>query len=131
MIDRTQIVYEILTGASELATTIGTNCWSPVAPPSWDGDTPAVIFHQESGSSHTTGATNKASFVFKCYGGNNSYGSSRELFTQLYERLQMQDFSVASGDVDLVVMTNDSQLPPEPDENYKAHLAVFSFTFRA
>lgn len=129
MIDRTQIIYEFLTAASDLATEIGTNCYSPIAPSNWDASTKAIVFHQDVSTSHITGATNTAQFVFKCYGGSNTYTSSRTLFRLLYDRLQMASETVASGTIISARLLNDSQLPPEIETKYKAHLAQFLVTF--
>ena len=129
LIDRTQIVYEFLTASSALATEIGTQCYSPIAPSSWNASTKALVFHQDTSSSHITGATNSATFVFKAYGGSNTYTSARTLFRLLYDRLQMASETVASGSIISARLLNDSQLPPEIDTEYKAHLAQFLITF--
>lgn len=129
MIDRTQIVYEALTGASTLQAQISTRAFSPVAPDSWDGSQKAVIFHQDSSSSHITGSTNTASFVFKCYGGDNTYSSARTIFRLLYDRLQMARLDLASGVIISARLETDTQLPPEADTRHKAHLARFSIQF--
>ena len=130
MIDRTQIMYEFLTTASALATEISTRAWSPIAPDSWDATSKAIIYHQDSGSSHATGATNSAQFVFKCYGGANTYSSARTLFGLLYDRLQMASETVASGTIISARLVSDDQLPPEPDTKYKAHVARFLIQFQ-
>jgi hypothetical protein len=128
MIDRLEIIYEVLTGASPLATSIGTNCWTPVAPPSWDGNTAAIIYHQSSGSSHGSGATNSAEFIFKCYGGDNTWTSATTLFRLLYDRLYSGGITVSSGGIYSAALTTDSLLPPE-DEKYKPHLGSFQIEF--
>lgn len=130
MTDRTQIIYEILTAASPLATQIGTRAYSPISP---DSSSPAdkhIIFHQASSGSHITGSTNTASFIFKVYGGSNTYSSARELFGLLYDRLQMISETVAAGTIITARLETDSQLPPEPGAaEIKAHLASFSIQF--
>lgn len=128
MIDRDEIIYEALTGSGALANSIDTNCWSPVAPPSWDGNTAAVIFSQSSGGSHGSGATNTASIDFKCYGGDKTYKSARTVFRLLYDRFYSGGISVPSGSIISASLTTDTQLPPE-DEKYKAHLATFEIMF--
>lgn len=128
VIDRTQIVYEALTRDGPLANSIDNRAWSPVAHPSMDGDSPAIVYHQSSGGSHYSGATNTASFDFKCYGGDNTYASARTVFRLLYDRLQMGGISVPSGSIISASLTTDTQLPPE-DEKYKAHLATFELLF--
>ena len=129
MIDRTQIVYELLTAASPLATAIGDRAWNPVAHRSWNGTQKAIVFHQDGSDSHITGATNSAQFVFKCYGGDNTYTSSRVLFGLLYDRLQMASETVASGTIFTARLQSDNMLPPEPDTKYKAHMARFLINF--
>jgi hypothetical protein len=129
MIDRTQIVYEALTRDGPLADAIGNRAWSPIAHPSMDGDSAAIVFHQSSGGSHGSGATNTASFEFKCYGGANTYASSRAIFRKLYDRLYMGGISVSSGSIVSASLSNDTQLPPADGENYKAHLATFELVF--
>ena len=130
MIDRTQIVYEFLTAASALATEIGTRCYSPVAPRSWDNTAKTIIFHQDVGDAHATGATNGAQFVFKCYSGTNSYTDARALFGLLYDRLQMASATTAGGTIISAKLVSDDQLEPEPDTKYKAHFARFNITFQ-
>ncbi len=129
LIDRTQIVYEFLTASSPLATEIGTNLWSPIAHRSWDGGTKAIVFHQDVSDSHITGAVNTAQFVFKCYGGSDTWTSARTLFRLLYDRLQMASETVTSGTIISARLLTDSQLPPEIETKYKAHMAQFLVTF--
>jgi hypothetical protein len=131
MIDRSEILREVLTAASPLATAIGNRVWSPIAPDTWDGSQKAIIFHQSTSGSHITGATNTASFVFKCYGGDKYYGSSRELFRLLYDRLQMNRETVASGSIITARLETDTQLPPDPSvtNDSASWLATFSITF--
>jgi len=129
MIDRTDIMYEFLTASSPLATEIGSNVWSPIAKKRWDGTQKAIVFHQDTSDSHITGATNSATFVFKCYGGDNTYKSARTIFRLLYDRLQMASDTVASGTIISAQLLSDFVLPPEPETNYKAHTARFSVSF--
>ena len=129
MIDRVQIVYEFLTASSALADEISTRAWCPYAPDSWDGTQKAIVFHQDVSDSHITGATNTAQFVFKCYGGANTWSSARTLFGLLYDRLQMASETVASGKIMTARLVSDDMLPPEPDTKYKAHGARFLITF--
>ena len=130
MIDRTQILYEALTTASPLATQIQNRAFSPVAPETWDGTQKAIIYHQDSSGSHITGSTNTSTFVFKCYGGDNTYTSSRTLFRLLYDRLQMITGTFAGGSIISAALQTDTQLPPEAEgSRLKAHLARFSILF--
>lgn len=129
MIDKTQVLYEALTAASALATEIGTNCWSPIAPPNWDGNTSAVIYNQASGTSHMTGAKTTAIFDFKCYGDDYTYTKAREVFGLLFDRLQMLSETVASGTIVHARLVTDFQLPPESETQYKAHMGSFEITF--
>lgn len=128
VIDRTQIIYEALTVASPLFTAVGNRVWSPVAHPSMDGNSPVIVFHQASGASHGSGATNTGTFDFKCYGGDSTYASARTLFRLLYDRLYTGGITVAGGGIISATLISDSQLPPE-DEKYKAHLATFDVVF--
>ena len=129
MIDRISTMYEFLTASSPLASQVGTNVWSPIAKKKWDGSQKAIVFHQDSSDSHLTGATNSATFVFKCYGGDSTYKSARDIFRLLYDRLQMASETVASGTIIQAQLLSDFVLPPEPETNYKAHTARFSVTF--
>ena len=129
MIDRTDIMYEFLTASSPLTTEVGSNVWSPIAKKRWDGSQKAIVFHQDTSDSHITGATNSATFVFKCYGGDNTYKSARTIFRLLYDRLQMASDTVASGTIISAQLLSDFVLPPEPETNYKAHTARFSVSF--
>ena len=129
MIDKHQVLYEALTAASTLATEIGSNCWSPIAPPNWDGNTSAIIFNQSGGGSHATGAKTTGIFDFKCYGDQDTYTKAREVYGLLFDRLQQLSETTASGTIVMAQLVTDSQLPPEPDTQYKAHLATFEITF--
>jgi hypothetical protein len=129
MIDKTQVLYEALTASSPLATAISTNCWSPIAPSNWNGNTKAIIFNQSGGGSHATGAKTRGIFDFKCYGDANSYTSARATFRLLFDRLNQLQETLASGTIVTAKLITDSQLPPEPDTQYKAHLATFEILF--
>ena len=130
MIDRTQIVYEALTESGPLSNQVEQRVWSPVAHPSMDGNSPAIVYHQSSGASHGSGATNSATFEFKCYGGDSTYQSARTIFRLLYDRLYRGGITVPGGSIISATLLNDTQLPPE-DEKYKAHLATFQLVFAA
>jgi len=129
MIDRTQIVYELLTASSPLSTAVGTRVYSPVAPRSWDNTAKTIIFHQDGGDAHLTAAHNSANFIFKCYGGSNLYSDARDVFGLLYDRLQMASETVTSGTVVTARLISDDQLEPEPDTKYKSHIARFQIVF--
>jgi hypothetical protein len=130
MIDRIGIVYELLTTASTLFDEVGTRVFSPVAPSNgFDGNASAIVFHQSDGAAHLTGATNSATFVFKCYGDANTHTKAHEVFRLLYDRLQQRSETVASGKILTARLETDFQIEPDADTNYKAHLAQFSIMF--
>lgn len=130
MIDRTAIVAEALMTASTLYTEVGDRVWSPIAPAKgFDGTQSAIVFHQSDASAHPTGATNSATFEFKCYGDNNTYTKARTVFRLLYDRLQQLTETMSSGSIIMATLDNDFQLEPEPETNHKAHLASFTILF--
>ena len=130
MINRMAVVYEILTQSSTLFDEVGTRVWSPVAPSNgFDGNASAIVFHQADGAAHLTGATNTATFVFKCYGDDNTYTKAHEVFRLLFDRLQMLTETVASGSIITARLETDFQLEPDAETKHKAHLAQFSIMF--
>lgn len=130
MVDRIAIIYDALTASSPLSSEVGNRVWNPIAPASgFDGTESAIIFHQSDAFAHATASTNTATFAFKCYGSDNTYTKAREVFRLLYDRLQGLTETVNSGSIIFARLENDFQLEPEPETNYKAHMAQFSFLF--
>jgi len=129
MIDRIQIIHEALTTASPLATAIGSRAYSPIAHKSWDASQKAIVYHQEAGTSHQTGATLTGTYIFKLYGGDDTYTSSRTLFGLLYDRLQMMTETFTSGTIISAKLESDLPLPIEADTKAKPYMARFSIQF--
>lgn len=130
MIDRVQIMFEILTAASPLATEIGTQAYFGQAPEvGFDATLSTIVFNQIGAGSHLTGATNTAIFDFKCYSKDNKQSSAESLFRLLYDRLQNLRERVPAGKMMLAELDSDFPLPIEPETKYKAHMAQFSILF--
>ncbi len=130
MIDAPAVVHEFLTRpGTPLFASVADRVWTPVAPRSWVNETNAIVYHQASGSSHTTGSTIKGIFLFKCFGGSGNFGAEHGVFQLLYEHLQGHAGTTMSGKIMSASLVSDFQMPPEPDTNYKSHTATFSIQF--
>lgn len=130
VIDKVQIIYDFLTKpGTELAASVGSRVWSPIAPKSWNNETNAIVFHQSAGTSHFSAATQTATFEFKCFGGSGSFGPERTLFGLLHDRLMGSKETVMGGDIIAASMVSENQRIVEPDTNFKSHIGTFQLTF--
>lgn len=129
MADATQIVKEYLTDESgSLRTFLGGNYLStPVAPMGWTNSHKAIIYHEETGTAHITGATLGATFVFKCYGGDDSYTNARAVRDALYDYLHnARGVETASGRLVLAELIVRFQGPPEPETGWPVAMAKYN-----
>lgn len=102
---------------------------TPVAPAGWKNTHPAIIYHEETGSSHTTDAMRYTVVLFKCYGGSASYKAAAATRQALYKYLHnVRGAVMASGTLLLAEEILRFQGPPEPDTGWPVAIAKYRIT---
>ena len=126
MNDPIQIIYEFLTEeGTPLATLLGGRIWSPVVAAGFKNEDPAIVFHPSEESPEAPANVIANSIVFKCYGGAATFQSSRNVATQLYNRLHRARARTGTGEIMLPRSTNMYQGGEDPDTGWPFHVALF------
>jgi hypothetical protein len=128
MADSTTILREFLQqDANALVAFLGGNYISnPVAPSGWSNNQKAIVWHEETGDAHETGATQQGTFVFKCYGGSASYTDARAVAGALYSYLHnARGAETTSGRLDAAHLIVRFQGPPEPETGWPVAVAKY------
>lgn len=129
MTDTSQVIFEWLTAASALQDSIASQCWTPIAPKGWKGDSAAIVFTEQGPSSHASGATHTATFTFKCYGGTADPTDARTVAGLLWDRLHHANFTAtAAGRIMSAQLTGGGGTTTEPDTGFPVYFASYQVT---
>lgn len=133
MSDSSQIVLQYLTAAGSLRTYLGgVYVSTPVAPAAWKNDTKAIIFHAETEGRHVAADHNSTVFVFKCYGGSDSFTAARGVYQALVDYLHnARGKVVAAGRIKLAYLVTAFQGPADPETGWPVMLAKFQIETEA
>lgn len=130
MIDKPMVIYEYLSQiGTDLYGEVATRIWNGKAPSSWENENAALVFWISGGNSKYSGATNRATVNFRCYGGNSQPGNEITVFKYLFDLLNGRSAETISGKIVSAQLVSESQLPPEPDSTFKSYLATFAIVF--
>lgn len=126
MNDPIQILYEFLTTpGTTIYGLVEDRVWSPVAPQGFRNTEAAVIYHPDSEVPEAPGNVIANSIVFKCYGGNSTFRSSRTVAEALYDVLHGARAQTATGAIMLARCRNMYQGGNDPDTGWPFHVAQF------
>lgn len=116
-------------GVNLLAELGGAYVSTPVAPAGFKNLHPAIIYHEETGTSHVTDSTRQAVVVCKCYGGSMKYEDARGVRETLHAYLHnARGINTASGRIALAVESARIQGPPEPETGWPVAIAKYTVT---
>lgn len=126
MNDPIQIIYEFLSeDGTALATLLEGRLWSPVVAAGFKNEAPAIVFHPSEESPEAPANVIANSIVFKCYGGASTFQSSRNVATQLYDRLHGARAQTETGAIMMARCKNMFQGGEDPDTGWPFHVAIY------
>lgn len=126
MNDPVEIVASYLrTAGTELYSLTGERIWSPVSPETWRNEQPGIIFHADGCMPETPRDVFVNTFVFKCYGGNDTYTMARTVAQALYNRLHGGHGTTPAGTLVRARCTLMVQGGADPNTGWPVHLVRF------
>jgi len=129
MNDPIQIIYEYLSeSGTALATLLGGRIWSPVVAAGFKNEEPAIVFHPSGESPEAPANVIANTIVFKCYGGDATFQSARDVAKALYDRLHRARAQTTTGEIMLSRCTNMYQGGEDQDTGWPFQVAIFDIT---
>lgn len=126
MADPILVLWEFLTvSGTDLYALVGDRVWCPYAPPSYEGEQAALIYHPDGQAPEAPRNVLRTSVVFKCYGGTDQFGKAREVALKLYDRLHMATGSTTSGEIVRARCMDMSQGGADPETGWPIQLARY------
>lgn len=126
MNDPIQIIYEYLTeSGTALSDLVGERVWSPVVAPGFENTQGAIVFHPDGENPEAPANVIANSIVFKCFGGDATYQSTRGVAQALYDRLHGARAQTTTGAIMLARCKNMFQGGADPETGWPFHVAIY------